>query len=132
MPSGKLDGTFGYCQQQETLRCFASAIQSNKTRVPAPCCQEALPSSSHSAKLPFHGSLSRVDEAEWESGCKTPGENSREPLIQTHSSLCTTELKNSLHTELGFPSRHTFYRMELAIEMIFIFLLHRNKRMISG
>lgn len=50
------------CQWQETLRCFASAIQNNRTRVPAPCCQEALPSSSHSAKLLFHGSLSRVDQ----------------------------------------------------------------------
>lgn len=57
----------------------------------------------------------------WEGSCKTPGENSREPLIQTHSSLCITELKNSLHTGLGFASRHTFYRMEIATEMIFMF-----------
>lgn len=99
------------CQHQDA-RCF----QSNRTRVPAPCCQEALPSSCHSAKLFFHSSLSRVDR-----GGKAAGENSREPLIQTHSSLRITELKNSLHTGLGFASRHTFYRMEIATEMIFMF-----------
>lgn len=38
------------------------------------------------------------------------------------------ELKNSLHIELDFASRHTFYRMELAIEMIFIFFYFTGTR----
>lgn len=63
----------------------------------------------------------------WEGSCKTPGENSREPLIQTHSSLRIIELKNSLHTGLGFASRHTFYRIELATEMIFIFFTSQEQ-----
>lgn len=118
------------CQQQDAaLLCFCHSEQQDKS----PC--SLLPRGS-AQQLPFCQTplswLPKQNGPRREGAWKTPGENSRKPLIQTHSSLCITELKNSLHIELDFASRHTFYRMELVIEIIFIFLLHRNKRTISG
>lgn len=130
LPSGKLDVTFGYASSR-TLHCFASAIQSNRTRVPAPCCQEALPSSSHSAKLPFHGSQSRVDQGGKAAVIllENPAGNLWSKVVLPYA---PRRWETTLHAELGFASRQTFYRTELAIENNFFFLLHRNKRIISG
>lgn len=91
---------FWICQQQDAaLLCFCHSEQQDKS----PC--SLLPRGS-AQQLPLcQTPLSRLPKQSGprrESGCNTPGEHSREPLIQSRSSLCTTELRNNSARRVGF------------------------------
>lgn len=113
LPPGELAVTFGYVSWRMFCCCHSEAAGPESLLLAAQWCCTAAPSLPNSCFIAPSGKADR---------CKKPAgivlENTADDsLIRSHSpSPCTVDLKSSLHTELIFASRQSFYRRGLAID----------------